>query len=320
MLWIDRGAHLGYGAPMRSRSSIIAGIMVCLATVASSRATMLTSGQYHITQSWSQETDFRRPYLVQVPAAAAGERLPVFLFLHGNGGSAQGSMTAFIRRHPHLAARHIMVFAQGYAKSWNIVSERSQADDLAFIEAIIKVIASHDNVRPDDFAVMGNSNGAALVNQLAIECRLPNLRNFITAVSPLNVFQHDGRRFKAKGAGNEYHDAAVPPRGRRLLNISGTEDRLIPYHGGPSPVIPARDGKLAFLDAEQSTFLWAKAMGYEGARLDQPSSAEGSLEFFNYLGGDVIHCRLNGEGHGAARAVGENVLLRFLNREQNTGR
>ena len=33
--------------------------------------------------------------------------------------------------------------------------------------------------------------------------------------------------------------------------------------GVPSEHIPAKDGKLAFVDAEESIFLWAKQMGYE---------------------------------------------------------
>ena len=81
-----------------------------------------------------------------------------------------------------------MVFPDGYLKSWNIVSERSKADDRSFIETIVTKLCAYDNVQKDNFTIMGNSNGAALVNQLAIECRLPNIRNYVTGVSPLNVF------------------------------------------------------------------------------------------------------------------------------------
>ena len=74
---------------------------------------------------------------------------------------------------------------------------------------------------------MGSSNGAALVNQMMIETRMPNIRNYISAVSPLNAYQFDGSNFKAKGPDNNYRQTATPMKGRRLLNISGTEDRLI---------------------------------------------------------------------------------------------
>ncbi len=63
---------------------------------------------------------------------------------------------------------------------------------------------------PNNLSVMGNANAAALVNQLAIECQLPNIRNDITSVSPLIVFQHDGKSFTAKGANNKYSTIAKP--------------------------------------------------------------------------------------------------------------
>ena len=159
---------------------------------------------------------------------------------------------------------------------------------------------------------MGNSNGAALVNQLAIESKLPNLRNYVTAVSPLNVYQHDGKNFKAKGADNNYHDVATPMTGKRLMNISGTIDDLVPYHGGPSKYIPAKDGKLGFVDAEESIFLWARQMGYDGEKLSRPNKIDRKLEIFNYLNGDVIHYKVVNEGHDASEAISEKSLLAIL--------
>ncbi len=280
-------------------------------------AQTLKPGEYFITQSWSQEKAFRRPYHVSVPKPNEVNRtdqqeLPVFIFLHGNGGNARQAMRGFMRNHKQMAARYVLVFAQGYRESWNIVSERSKADDRGFIEAIVLKLATFDNVDPNNFTIMGTSNGAALVNQLAIESKLPNIRNYISGVSPLNVWQHDGENFKAKGDDNNYRDVATPMAGKRLLNISGTNDRLVPYRGGPSRAIPAKDGKLAFVAAEHSTFLWAKQMGYEGEKLSRPTKTDGRLEVVSYLDGDVVHYKVSGEGHGATRAVSEQLLLEFI--------
>lgn len=271
----------------------------------------LSSGEYFIRQSWSQEQDFPRPYHVNVPANLGNRRLPVLIFLHGNGGNARSAMSGFLKQHPTMAARYVMVFPDGYLNSWNISAERSKADDRLFIEAIIEKLAASDNVQPDQFTIMGNSNGSALANQLAIESRLPNIRNYVMAVSPLNVLQHDGQNFKSKGGDNSYQTVATPRTGARIMNISGTEDRLIPYHGGPSPVIPAKNGKLGFIAAEESIFLWAKAMGYQAGKLEKPSSAAGKLEIFSYLDGAIVHFKVLGEGHGAAGAIDEATLLRF---------
>jgi len=282
----------------------------------------LTSGKYVVTQSWSQEKKYPRPYYVNVPKSRTLEstdkhnRFPVFIFLHGNGGNARSAMQGFMRRHEKMVNRYILVFAQGYQKSWNIVSERSKADDRGFIETIVQTLATFKNVAPDDFSIMGNSNGAALVNQMAIETTLPHIRNYITGVSQLNAWQHDGEHFKAKGDQNQYHAVAAPMKGKRLMNISGTEDKLVPYHGGPSKFIPANDGKLKFVATEESIYLWAREMGYTGEKKTHPSSKVGRLEIFSYLNGDVVHYKVNQEGHGATRKVTEDQLMKFLKTEK----
>ena len=120
----------------------------------------LDSGSYTINQDWSQEQDYERSYFVHAPDNV--EPLPLFIFLHGNGGNAERSMQGFIRRHKKLSKRYNMVFAQGYLKSWNIVSERSQAPDREFIEAIVTKLTEYSNVKDSDAVLMGSSNGAAL--------------------------------------------------------------------------------------------------------------------------------------------------------------
>lgn len=276
------------------------------------KRTVLESGQYFIPQSWSQETDYPRPYFVNVPKGKQGQKFPVFIFLHGNGGNVGEVMPILLRNRKKMASQYIMVFAQGYQESWNIISERSKADDTGFIESIVLKLASYKNVRKDNFSIMGASNGAALVNQMLIESQLPNIRNYISGVSPLNVWQHDGEQFKAKGTDNDYRKPTQPMTGKRLMNISGTNDELVPYDGGVSKHIPAKDGKLGFLPAEESTYLWAKQMGHAGKKLTSPSSREGQLEFFSYLDGDVVHYKVIGVGHGATHEISEEKLLSFL--------
>ena len=127
-------------------------------------AEQLKSGAYYITQSWSQETAFKRLYYVSVPDCTDQLKFPVFIFLHGHGGNAKAAMNEFMRRHTTMADKYVMVFANGYKAGWNIMSEFSQADDLGFIEAIVKKLSMYGNIQKDNFSVMRNSNGAALVN------------------------------------------------------------------------------------------------------------------------------------------------------------
>ena len=279
----------------------------------SALAENIKSGEYSVTQSWSQESEYKRPYHVVVPESGDKKKLPVFIALHGNGGNAQGMMNGYLRRYKSIAQNHIMVFPQGYQKSWNIVSERAKSNDLAFIESIVTTLISFDNVQKDNVTVLGSSNGAALVNQIAIETKMSNFKNYISLVSHLNTFQHDGKNFKVRGEDNNYKEIAQPLKGKRLLNVSGTTDPLVPYKGGPSKGIPAKDGKLAFTDAEESIFLWAKQFGYNGKKLSKATSSEEKLEFFEYLDGQAIHIKVNDAGHNAGGALNEKLLLKFLN-------
>ena len=272
-------------------------------------------GEDAIKQSWSQEKNYARPYWMNVPKLDDGEALPVIIFLHGNGGNARGLQRMVLNRYPKVASQSITVFPEGYRESWNIVSERSKADDRAFVEAIIRELAERDDVKKNDFTIMGISNGAALVNQIAIETKLPNIKNYISAVSPLNGFQYDGKNFKSRGEENDYEGVAKPLAGKRLLNISGTNDPLVPYRGGPSKAIPAKGGKLPFVDAEESIFLWAKQMGYEGKKLSKPSKVNGKIDIFSYLDGDVVHFKVNDHGHNATQALSQELLLEFLKGE-----
>ena len=270
----------------------------------------LKTGEYSITQSWSQEKDYKREYLVNVPEGESKKGWPVFIFLHGNGGNARGPVRSLARG--VLGKKYIIVCPQGYKASWNIVSERAKSDDLGFIEAIVKELSKYSNVQKDNFSIMGSSNGAALVNQIAIETKLKSIKNYITAASPLNGYQHDGKNFKIKGDDNNYTKIAKPLTGKHLLNISGTRDRLVPYTGGPSKHIPAKRGKLPFVAAEESIYLWAKNMGYKGPKLTKPTKVEGKLEIFSYLNGDVIHYKVVDGGHDSRGAVNDKTILRFI--------
>ena len=274
-------------------------------------ASELQSGSYTINQDWSQEQDYERSYFVHAPDSV--EPLPLFIFLHGNGGNAERSMQGFIRRHKKLSKRYNMVFAQGYLKSWNIVSERSQAPDREFIEAIVTKLTEYSNVKDSDAVLMGSSNGAALVNQFAIETKLDHFSHYITVVSQLNAWQHDGAAFKAKGLDNNYTESVVPLKGKCLMNVSGANDKLVPYAGGPSKGIRAKDGKLAFVDAERSAFLWAQHHGYKGEQLSQPSESSEEMNVFSYLDGAVVHYNMKTRAHNAGGALTEVMLLEFLN-------
>merc|ERR1712228_584886 len=116
-----------------------------------------------IVQSWSQETNYARVTQVQVPPTTAGQKVPMVIDLHGNGG--QGNL----RRMSYLADGAVIVAPNGYERSWNVNNEGSKADDVSFIlELISKVAEAHPAADANNVNLIGTSNGAAIIYRLLI--------------------------------------------------------------------------------------------------------------------------------------------------------
>merc|ERR1719312_1959881 len=142
-----------------------------------------------ITQTWSQEQNgYERTAELAIPETAAGEKVPVVVHLHGNGG--QGNTISFGN---FLGDKCIIVAPSGYERSWNVYAEKSKADDVQFVLDLIAKIA--DEVPQADMNnvnIAGTSNGAALTYQLLISesssitgsCNIDivhvRLRNFVS--------------------------------------------------------------------------------------------------------------------------------------------
>merc|ERR1719513_125082 len=88
------------------------------------------SGAYDLTlsvsQTWSQEpAGYSRTAKVSVPATSEGQKVPVVLHLHGNGGQGNTQVLS-----SWLGEDCVIVSADGYERSWNIFTEKSKADDV----------------------------------------------------------------------------------------------------------------------------------------------------------------------------------------------
>ena len=176
--------------------------------------------------------------------------------------------------------------------------ELSKAPDVDFVRDIIAFAKTHANVRDGDVAILGNSNGSGLVNRLLIELEEGTFQHAVTIVSPLNDRQYrDGDFYYDPTGGNAYDTPTTPPSGRRLCNISGVDDGIIPYGGGPGVA------GYVFLAAEESTYVWARHFGEMGPAIDPSAGTvdakDPNLVGFRYLNGDVVHYKLVGAGHEA---------------------
>lgn len=177
-----------------------------------------------------------RGFLIHTPARPRVQGgLPVVFAFHGIGSPADMWVDLF---GPLVGnSEFIGVYPEGLFESWNCGIEPSKADEAAFVGA---VLSTFSRAVPDGqvdhtriFAV-GYSNGAALVQRLACEC------NYFRAIAVVAGPLFQGQR----------PNEAFPPVS--VMQVSGMNDKLIPYNGGESKV------KHVFEGAEESGQLWAK--------------------------------------------------------------
>lgn len=186
-----------------------------------------------------------RSYIAVVPRGAALPA-PTVIMLHGGSGTAEG-----LRRYVDIdraAAQRgvVLLFPQGIGDRWNDGREMGGADapatttaqDVAFMAAMIDNEATRGVVDARRVAVTGISNGGMMAQRLA--CDLPDRITGIAVVAA-NV-----------AVGLEC------PGGRPVPAIffHGTEDRMVPYGGGPIAPQSGADRGLAY-PAGRSLEMWA---------------------------------------------------------------
>jgi len=269
-----------------------------------------------IVQSWSQETNYARVTQVQVPPTTAGQKVPMVIDLHGNGG--QGNL----RRLSYLADGAVIVAPNGYERSWNVNNEGSKADDVSFIlELISKVAEAHPAADANNVNLIGTSNGAAIIYRLLIATGIdrPFHRVFPMVSSMISVQWRDGSFWKSTDTmSNDYTIQTIPEFSDdfEYYHFHGTNDGTIAYEGKcPGPPFLGED--VCVIPAQQTDFLFAQAMGYTGSQIPDSDGVEIGEDFveYSYLDGRVKHFKDVGGTHGSTfgnantKAVLEEVIL-----------
>jgi len=252
---------------------------------------VLQSGILKIEQSWKQEpSGFTRKAVVHIPNNTK-KQMPLLIVLHGKGGNA----ARFINAYKYID-NHIIVAPQGYLNCWNVAREESKAPDVEYIRLLIESLKKYDNVNGSEICILGSSNGAALLSQLLIELDAEVFQKAISLMGELNTYQYQQNTFRIQGEHGDFHHSKVPSERQELLTINGTDDTLVPYLGGVGVL------KYEFLSAQLSTYLWAKAMGYQGEILPDANGIEilDGIIKYNYLDEQVTHYKLKGARHGVS--------------------
>src|SRR5687768_9646182 len=166
---------------------------------------------------------FEREAIVLVPPGG-GEGRPLFVAMHGGGGTGagldrhvDGSLSALSRRE-----RVVVAFPQGVDKSWNdgrgagaIGAQRRGVDDVRFLSALIERILRETGADRRRVYMAGISNGGMMSHRFACE-RAGVLAAGGAVMSAMP--EATGR-------------TCAPARPVPFIMMNGTKDPLIPWDG-----------------------------------------------------------------------------------------
>ena len=226
-----------------------------------------------------------RGYSVHVPSGYDGATaLPVLFNFHGNGGTAQSfmdwtDMTALADQE-----RFLLIYPQGSlldgAPHWNPSppgeGNKSTADDLGFVAAMLDAVIAEYNVDAQRVYACGYSNGGMMAYGLA--CAMSER---IAAVGSVSGTMLGGAESCVPGA---THPMPV-------INIHGTDDFVLPYEGAPG-----------YTAAADVMAYWAGVSGITEEPVMESQDDDGTvIERYLYEAGDsgstVAHYKVIGGGH-----------------------
>lgn len=224
----------------------------------------------------AQEVDgqmVEREVILAAPSELSGADYPVLLALHGADGQNDhwvGELASLVE-----AGAFVGVYPQGHNGFWALGPEPSNADDVAFLNAVMNHLDEIQGLDTDRAYVLGYSNGAGMAHRVAIY----------------------SDRFRAFAAlATSLTNAAVPgpmTAAVSVLQVQGIDDEIIPYDGGASPV------GHTFLAAEESAALWAANAECDAeATTTVEANGDRRLEWGGCTGDhEVVHIGLSDVGH-----------------------
>jgi predicted esterase len=237
-----------------------------------------------ITKNWYQGF---HDYSVTAAIPSGSGPFPVAIFLHGNGGSGSQMITQFSSELPG----HICIGVDGYENSWNVSNETSNGPDIEMLEELIAKLKLYNNVDETKIRIVGVSNGGGLALRAAVEINDLAVDTIVCMLSQTHDFQYRDSAFwyplNDLYTGDEwpqdgYTTQKTPIPQRRIVQMNGRADTVVPYSGGPFVGVN-------FLPATESAFRFAQAQGYTGLELTTGPVYGASSRIYDY--GNVIFFR-----------------------------
>ena len=178
-----------------------------------------------------QGTKTERPVIIQTSTNINSDiDYPIVFALHGKGGKN----TSWVNQLKSFtdSGEFVGIYPQGHLDSWNLGTEPSKADDVAFINSIIKELENYNNLNMNKIYAIGTSNGSGMVNKLGIHT------SHFKAIAPVVSQLMESMPIKNN------------TKPLSIFQINGAKDSTIPINGGTA-------FGHNFLDALKSAEVWA---------------------------------------------------------------
>ena len=238
-----------------------------------------------------------REYILYVPNSYDGtSSIPLLLNFHGFGGSASQFMQEADMRSLAEADTFILVYPQGScldgSSHWNPCptggDNKSTADDVGFVEAMISEISSQYNLDMERIYAAGYSNGGMMAYGLA------NYKSDLIAA----VASVSGTMLNCTGPTS--HPMPV-------VHLHGTSDGVVSYNGSNdwNSVQSTLDYWINFNNTVSTPIVNIDntgAMTIEHYVYDQGDNSV-SVEHYKYIGGDHVWFNEPYQGQNASNLV-----------------
>ena len=245
-----------------------------------------------------------REYIIYVPNSYNGtSAVPLLLNFHGFGGSASQFMQEADMRSLAEADTFILVYPQGScldgSSHWNPCptggDNKSTADDVGFVEAMISEISSQYNLDMERIYAAGYSNGGMMAYGLA------NYKSDLIAA----VASVSGTMLNCTGPTS--HPMPV-------IHLHGTSDGVVSYNGSNdwNSVQSTLDYWTSFNNTISTPTINTDNTG--GMTIEHYSYEQGdnsvSVEHYKYIGGDHVWFNEPYQGQNASELVW-NFMSRY---------
>jgi polyhydroxybutyrate depolymerase len=249
-----------------------------------------------------------REYILYVPNSYDGtSSIPLLLNFHGFGGSASQFMQEADMRSLAEADTFILVYPQGScldgSSHWNPCptggDNKSTADDVGFVEAMISEISSQYNLDMERIYAAGYSNGGMMAYGLA------NYKSDLIAA----VASVSGTMLNCTGPTS--HPMPV-------VHLHGTSDGVVSYNGSNdwNSVQSTLDYWINFNNTVSTPIVNIDntgAMAIEHYVYDQGDNSV-SVEHYKYIGGDHVWFNEPYQGQNAS-----NLVWSFMSKYDSNG-